>query len=282
MRLANLDGRLVLAAGDDWVDVEQASEGKFSSSAQEVFDHWDSFMQWAGSVTADGMPSGDRTFGAPVPHPRQIFAVGLNYRAHADESGFDRPQSDPPVFTKFATSITGPETTVVLPDGGHVDWEVELVAVIGRHAKAVTAANAWDHVAGLTVGQDLSERILQMASPAPQFSLGKSLPGFAPIGPHVVTVDEFDDPDDLRLSCSINGEVVQDGRTRDLIFSVPDLIEYLSARVPLLPGDIIFTGTPSGVGMGRVPQRWLKPGDRLVSTIDGIGQLSQTFASERE
>jgi 2-keto-4-pentenoate hydratase/2-oxohepta-3-ene-1,7-dioic acid hydratase in catechol pathway len=171
---------------------------------------------------------------------------------------------------------------VELPEGGNVDWEVELTAVIGKTARNVTERDGWSYVAGLTIGQDISERRLQMASPAPQFSLAKSLPGFSPMGPDLVTVDEFDNPDDLALSCEINGESVQDGRTLDLIFSVPRLIEYLSALLPLYPGDVIFTGTPSGVGMGRSPQRWLQNGDVLVSRIEGIGEIRQTFAGAQK
>jgi len=204
-----------------------------------------------------------------------VFAIGLNYREHAAESGFAVPDTLPPVFTKFPTAITGPISTVAMPAGGHTDWEVELVAVIGT--RAYRAPASWEHVAGLTVGQDLSERITQMTGPAPQFGLGKSFPGFAPMGPCLVTPDEFADPDDLELGCSINGEQMQKGRTRDLIFSVPSLVAKLSAVLPLLPGDVIFTGTPAGVGVGRTPQRFLAPGDKLVSYVEGIGELHQTL-----
>lgn len=185
------------------------------------------------------------------------------------------PEGLPPVFTKYVTSITGPVTEVALPPGGHTDWEVELVAVIGRRAEAVSEADAWSHVAGLAAGQDISERVVQLAGPAPQFSLGKSYPGFAPIGPWLVTPDEFDNPDDLELRCAINGKEVQKGRTRDLIFSVPALIAGLSAVLPLLPGDVIFTGTPAGVGLGRDPQRWLAAGDELVSTIEASASYAR-------
>jgi 2-keto-4-pentenoate hydratase/2-oxohepta-3-ene-1,7-dioic acid hydratase in catechol pathway len=172
-------------------------------------------------------------------------------------------------------------TEVVLPEGGHTDWEVELVAVIGKRARNISEADAWDHVAGLSVGQDLSERITQAAGPSPQFSLGKSLPGFGPTGPWLVTTDELDDPADLELGCSINGEQMQKGRTRDLIFSVPAMISRLSQRLPLLPGDVLFTGTPAGVGLGRDPQRFLAPGDELVSYVCGIGELRQRFVAAR-
>ena len=145
----------------------------------------------------------------------------------------------------------------------------------------MSEADALSYVAGYAAGQDISERILQSAATPPQFSLGKSLPGFGPIGPWLVTLDEFADPNDLELSCAINGEQMQHGRTSDLIFSVPALSARLSATLPLLPGDVIFTGTPAGVGLGRTPQRWLAPGDELVSRIEGIGELRHRFVAAR-
>ena len=151
-------------------------------------------------------------WGPPVPRPRQVFAIGLNYRDHACEAQLEAP-STPPVFTKFPTSLTGHKCPVKLP-AGSVDWEVELVAVIARRCDFVGSTQAWDHIAGLTVGQDLSERQLQLAGPAPQFSLGKSYRGFAPLGPELVTVDEFPDPDDVELGCRLEGgEILQKGRT---------------------------------------------------------------------
>ncbi|MEU9025269.1 fumarylacetoacetate hydrolase family protein [Actinomadura sp. NPDC048394] len=278
MRIGNLGGRLVIVRDGRAVDVEQASGGRFGADPQAVYADWEGFRDWAVSAALpDGVPVEPSELGAPVPAPRQVFAIGLNYREHAAESGFDVPEGLPPVFTKFVTSITGPVTEVTLPPGGHTDWEVELVAVIGRHSRDVAEADAWDHVAGLMTGQDVSERVTQLAGPAPQFSLGKSFPGFAPTGPWVVTPDEFDDPDDLELTSAINGEEVQKGRTSELIFSVPLLVARLSAVLPLLPGDLVFTGTPAGVGLGRDPQRWLAPGDELVSHIEGIGELRQRF-----
>ncbi|MCB5907374.1 fumarylacetoacetate hydrolase family protein [Streptomyces pinistramenti] len=281
MRIANLSGRLALVSGDGRaLDVERAGGGRFSADPQAVYERWDEFRAWAADTTLpDGAAFDPADLGSPAPAPRQLLAVGLNYRGHAAESGFAVPEGLPPVFTKFAGSISGPVTEVALPKGGHTDWEVELVAVIGRRAEHVAEADAWSHVAGLSVGQDISERITQLARPAPQFSLGKSLPGFAPIGPWLVTPDEFENPDDLELRCAINGEEVQKGRTRDLIFSVPTLIARLSALLPLLPGDVLFTGTPAGVGLGREPQRWLADGDVLESAIEGIGELRQTFVA---
>lgn len=177
----------------------------------------------------------------------------------------------PATFTKFPASLAGPFDEVELV-ADTVDWEVELVVVIGRRADRVSADAAWDHVAGLTVGQDLSDRALQFAA-GMQFSLGKSRRGFGPMGPWVVTPDELADRDDLGLGCSVDGEVVQDARTSDLIFDVAQLIAELSAILPLLPGDVIFTGTPSGVGMARQPPRALAPGQVLESWIEGIGTI---------
>jgi 2-keto-4-pentenoate hydratase/2-oxohepta-3-ene-1,7-dioic acid hydratase in catechol pathway len=258
--------------------VYTASGGLFSADPQAVYTRWAEFRTWAArAALAGGQSFAAGDLGAPAPAPRQLFAIGLNYREHATEAGFTTPEGMPPVFTKYATALTGPVTEVTLPRGGHTDWEVELVVVIGREARHVSEADAWSHVAGLTAGQDLSERLLQMEGPAPQFSLAKSYPGFAPTGPWLVTPDEFDDPDDLELVCSVNGEEVQRGRTRQLVFSVPALIAKLSGVLPLLPGDVLFTGTPAGVGYGRTPQRSLAPGDELVSSVSGIGELRQTF-----
>jgi len=280
VRIANLADRLVVLVGDTAVDVEKASEGAFTADPQAIYDRWDDFTAWALSAQ---LPAGEAfdpaDLGSPAPAPRQVLAIGLNYRAHAAESGFAAPEAEPPVFTKFSSCIVGPYVEVTLPAGGHTDWEVELVAVMGRRAHQVSERDALSCVAGYAVGQDISERKLQMAATPPQFSLGKSLPGFGPIGPWLVTLDELDDPNDLQLTCAIDGEQVQSGRTSELIYSVPALVSKLSASMPLLPGDVIFTGTPSGVGLGRRPQRWLQPGQELVSTIEGIGELRNRFVA---
>ncbi|MBA3905379.1 MAG: fumarylacetoacetate hydrolase family protein [Pseudonocardiales bacterium] len=280
MRIGNLSGRLALFTEAGAVDVEKASGGRFGPDPQTVYEVWEEFVGWAGTADlSEAVPFERADLGAPTPAPSQVFAIGLNYVEHAAESHFAVPDTFPPVFTKFRTSLSGPQTTVVIPEGGNVDWEVELVAVIGRRADHVAAADAWSYVAGLTAGQDISERIVQLSGPAPQFSLGKSFPGFAPTGPWVVTVDEFDNPDDLELTCAVDGETMQRGRTRDFVFSVSKLIEGLSRVTPLLPGDIIFCGTPAGVGVGHNPQRFLRPGEELVSHVEGIGELRQKFVS---
>jgi 2-keto-4-pentenoate hydratase/2-oxohepta-3-ene-1,7-dioic acid hydratase in catechol pathway len=276
MRIANLTGRLSIIVDDLAVDVAEASDNRFGPEVQDVYERFDEFREWAASAPLPiGRSFSPAELGAPAPQPRQLFAIGLNYSEHANESGFAAPPS-PAVFTKFVTSITGPFADVALPQG-NVDWEVELVAVIGKRAFHVGEPDAWSHVAGLTVGQDISERVLQMVGSVPQFSLAKSFPGFTPMGPWLVTADEFDKPDDLELTCALDGEQVQKGRTSELIFSVPALIAELSAVLPLLPGDVIFTGTPAGVGMGRSPQRYLQAGQTLTSSIEGIGEMRQVL-----
>jgi 2-keto-4-pentenoate hydratase/2-oxohepta-3-ene-1,7-dioic acid hydratase in catechol pathway len=280
MRIANVSQRLSLIQDGGAIDVHAASDGRFGPDPAAVYPRWAEFTAWAAAARLpDPVPFAVEDLGSPSPAPRQAFGIGLNYAAHVAESGLAAPDAAPPVFTKFPSCITGPTGEITLPPGGHTDWEVELVVIIGTEARHVPAASAWDYVAGLSVGQDVSERILQMASQPPQFSLGKSYPGFGPVGPWLVTPDEFSNPDDLELGCSVNGEQMQKGRTRDLIFGVSQLIEQLSRVTPLLPGDILFTGTPSGVGMGRNPQRWLAPGDVLTTYIEGIGDMRHTFVA---
>jgi 2-keto-4-pentenoate hydratase/2-oxohepta-3-ene-1,7-dioic acid hydratase in catechol pathway len=276
MRVANVGGRLALASEAGWVDVARASGDRFSSDPQAVYDRWDEFVAWAADGIPADAPLATGPLAAPVPAPRQLIAIGLNYREHAVESKLAIPEH-PVVFAKFQSSIAGPDAVVELPSDG-VDWEVELVVVIGREAYQVPAEKGWDHVAGLTIGQDLSWRAVQTRGPAPQFSIGKSYPGFSPVGPAVVTPDELPDKDDLAIGCALDGEVLQDGRTGDLIFPVAELVSRLSQSMVLYPGDLIFTGTPSGVGMGRDPQRYLVPGT-LVSSIEGLGDLTVTLVN---
>ena len=272
MRVARVFGRLSLLVDGGAVDVESASGGRFPADPDDVMGQWDEFREWAaGYGDREARPFSPADLGAPLLRPAQVFGIGLNYRDHAAESGVAVPAA-PAVFTKFRTCLTGPYDAVRLPSA-NVDWEVELVVVIGRRAEQVAEEHAWSYVAGVTVGQDLSERSVQLAGPVPQFSLGKSFPGFGPIGPAIVTPDELTDPDDLELACFLDDEVLQKGRTRDMVFSVPELVARLSAVCPLLPGDLIFTGTPPGVGMARTPPRYLSGGTTLVSTIEGVGEL---------
>jgi len=279
MRIANLEGRAVLVRTDGTLgaDLAAASDGLFAADPALLYPRWGELVAWYdGWEPAWDLPLRPDALGCPSPRPRQIFAIGLNYAAHADETGLGRPDGLPPVFTKFASSLTGADVVVDLPEGD-VDWEVEVVAILGSGGRDLAEADAWSAVAGLSVGQDLSERARQLAGPAPQFSLWKSFAGFSPVGPWLVTPDELDDPDDLRLGCTVNGEVVQDGRTRHLISSIPHTIAELSRVVELYPGDVVFTGTPDGVGMGRTPPRYLSAGDVLVSRVEGIGEIRQVL-----
>ncbi|MDR6559835.1 2-keto-4-pentenoate hydratase/2-oxohepta-3-ene-1,7-dioic acid hydratase in catechol pathway [Arthrobacter pascens] len=281
MRIANLSNRLALITDGRAVDVHEASGGRFGPSPQSAYDDWEAFVDWTRGADLSSSSSTDLdALGSPAPTPRQVFAIGLNYVNHAKESGLPVP-SVPMVFTKFPSSITGPTGTINL-SGDSVDWEVELVAVIGIEARNVSEADAWKYVAGLTVGQDLSDRRVQLEGKSPQFSLGKSFEKYAPMGPWLVTVDEFENPDDLRVSCLKGEESVQDSRTSDLVFSVPQLVSYLSKIVTLFPGDVIFTGTPEGVGLGRSPQIYLQDGDVLTTTIEGIGSMTHQFTRPAE
>ncbi|WP_223695308.1 fumarylacetoacetate hydrolase family protein [Leifsonia poae] len=264
--------------------MERASEGAFASEPEGVFARWRELTEWARDVDVAGHPDsiayGPFELGAPSPRPQQVFGIGLNYADHAEESGLAIPEH-PVVFTKFASSVTGPDADVRLP-GDTVDWEAELVVVIGAPGRRIAAGDALDHVAGFTVGQDLSERTVQWQGSPAQFSVGKSFEAFAPTGPVIVTLDEFDDPDSLAITTDITAADgtrtrVQQSRTDQLIFSVSDLVSRLSEVVELRPGDLIFTGTPSGVGAGMAPPRFLQAGDTVTTEIEGIGTITQRF-----
>ncbi|MER6495922.1 MULTISPECIES: fumarylacetoacetate hydrolase family protein [Streptomyces] len=279
MRLGVIDGRAVVVRGDRAADVRWASKGRLPVDPMLLLVNWARLREWAAGLPdgAYDIPVDPTALGAPVPRPRQVFAIALNYPPHAAEAGFT-PPDEPLVFTKFPACVTGPHTAVALPHG-KVDWEVELVAVIGQDTYRVSEDRAWEAVAGLTVGQDLSERVTQLRGKPAQFSLGKSFPGFGPTGPVVVTPDEFDDPDDLEITGLLNGEAVQHDRTKSMIFPVPELVARLSSVVPLFPGDLIFTGTPAGVGNRMNPPRYLTADDELVSRIEGIGEIRQRFTA---
>jgi 2-keto-4-pentenoate hydratase/2-oxohepta-3-ene-1,7-dioic acid hydratase in catechol pathway len=275
MRLANLRGRAAVILDGGALDVESASGGRYGPDPQQLFDDWAGFRDWAAAASGDLVAFSPSDLGAPVPRPRQVIAIGVNYAEHAAEAGYP-DDSMPITFTKFPSSIVGPSHVVRLPSG-NVDWEVELVVAIAHEAHGVARADAWDHVAGVTIGQDLSERVVQNEGPRPQYSLGKSFTGFGPTGPWLVTPDELPDRDDLAISCTLDGETMQSGRTSAMIFSVPILIERLSAIITLYPGDIIFSGTPAGVGNARTPKRFIQPDSVLVSSIEGVGELTTRF-----
>jgi 2-keto-4-pentenoate hydratase/2-oxohepta-3-ene-1,7-dioic acid hydratase in catechol pathway len=280
MRFGTQDGRFVLLARGRALDVHTASGGDLPWEPVSALERWDDIRAFAASAdwSAAG-PVDESRLGPPVPRPRQVFAVALNYRPHAAEAGFVPPEA-PLVFTKFPTCVTGPVATVRLPEG-KVDWEVEVVAVVGRGGHRLDRAQAWDAIAGITCGQDLSERVLQLAGTPAQFSLGKSFPGFGPIGPVAVTPDELPDRDDIGFASWLDGQPLQQGRTSEMIFPVDDLVARLSAVCPLLPGDLVFTGTPAGVGNRMQPPRYLQPGQTLVSRVDGVGEIRQHFADGR-
>jgi 2,4-diketo-3-deoxy-L-fuconate hydrolase len=277
MHIANLSGRAVTFVAGEPVDIAQASGIFPGDDPQQLWQHWPDVAAWGRSVGAVGPGHIDpQQLAAPVPRPLQVFGVGLNYAEHAAEAA-RATSAAPAVFAKFSSCIVGPEHIVRLASE-QTDWEVELVAVIGRRADHVRPGEGWTHVAGLTIGQDLSDRPLQVGGTPPQPSLGKSRPGYGPIGPWVVDLAAFPDPTDLDITCELDGERVQSGRTRDQIRPVGSLIEWLSSHCVLLPGDLVFTGTPAGVGHVRTPPRYVRSGQSLQSTISGIGTLTTRFA----
>ena len=283
MKLANVEGRACIVTDEGGIDLAAASSGMFSSLVDDVIPVLTQVGAWMQEATPELDPSlstetlqGElERLGPPVTRPVQVFAIGLNYADHADETGLDLPEQ-PMVFTKWTSSLAGPGAVVSLP-ADTVDWEVELVVVIGRGGRDIVAADAFDHIAGYCIGQDISERRLQMASSPAQFSLAKSLQNFSPVGPWLTTLDELGDPNDLAIGCHKDDEVLQQSRTSHLIFDVSTLIEYLSARIELLPGDMIFTGTPDGVGVGRRPRVFIEPGWTITSEIEGLGQMQTRF-----
>jgi 2,4-didehydro-3-deoxy-L-rhamnonate hydrolase len=211
---------------------------------------------------------------APVPRPGKIVCVGLNYRDHAKETGQAIP-TEPVLFSKFANSVVGPGADVVVPpEAEQIDYEAELAVVIGRRASAVRVADALDHVAGYACANDVSARSLQFRSG--QWLLGKAIDTFLPLGPWLVTADEVPDPQALGIRCLVNDELRQDSNTGQMVFGVAELIGFISRTLTLEPGDLLVTGTPSGVGMAADPPRFLSPGDRMRVEIDGLGQLDNT------
>ena len=215
--------------------------------------------------------------GPPVAHPSKIICLGKNYREHASEGGFDVPAA-PLLFCKTANTLNGPFDPVLMPrSAGQIDWEVELAVVMGREAKRVDARSAMDYVAGFTVMNDVSSRQAQFADS--QWFRGKSFDTFAPMGPCLATPDELGDIADLRLTATVNGTVMQDGNTGDMIFSVAELIADISRDITLLPGDILSTGTPAGVGIFRDPPVVLKAGDVVECSIQGIGTIRNRFVA---
>jgi len=274
VRLASSAGRAVLIDGGRSIDVEHRSRGRFGADVMAALAGWPRFAEWARDQRAsEADPVVDPALLGPcVSRPSAVYAIGLNYRDHAEEAGLELPAS-PMVFTKFPSCLAGPCAEIPLTSDT-VDWEVELVVVIGAPAARVPAERTREVIAGYCVGQDISDRRLQFGDRPPQFSLGKSARAYGPIGPALVSLDAIRDPDDLGLWCDVAGERMQESRTSNLIFPIAELVAHLSRYCDLQPGDLIFTGTPAGVGSVRKPRRYLVAGERVTSGIEGLGSLS--------
>ena len=274
MRLANLDGRAVIVIDGHAVDVEQASDGRLGSDPMLLSDlaNHDELRVIAAAANPSAWPMLDETLlDAPVPRPPKGYGVGLNYKQHAIESGRDMP-TEPHLFAKTENCVCGPFDEVVIPKGlTEIDYETELVIVFGRTCKGATRDDAWSYLAGVTCGQDISDRGEQFRPPLKQFTIAKSYDTFGPTGPYLVTADELPDPNALALKGIVSGEVMQEANTNDLIFDVPALVVWLSRYITFQPGDLVWTGTPGGVGEAR--GRFLRDGDVVETTIDGIGTM---------
>ncbi|MBB5798593.1 fumarylacetoacetate hydrolase family protein [Streptomyces caelestis] len=275
MKLANLADRPVVVREDRALDIADASKGAIEPRLEVLADLslQDELRTLAErAAEADWREFDPRELGR-VAKPYKAIGVALNYRAHAEESNLPVPD-EPSVFAKFASSVVGPyDAIVVEPQYDKVDYEAELVVVMGRTGKNISQADAWSYVAGVTAGQDISDRKEQWRKPINQFTLPKSYDTFSPIGPYLVTLDEFEDPDDIEVAGWVDDLEVQRGRTSDLIFSVPELIAWLSKRVTFEPGDLIFTGTPAGCGVRRTPRLYLTEGKVLRTEVTGVGTM---------
>jgi 2-keto-4-pentenoate hydratase/2-oxohepta-3-ene-1,7-dioic acid hydratase in catechol pathway len=229
-------------------------------------------------ANAPRLPLSTVTLHAPLPRPPRIFAIGLNYQKHAAESNM-QVQKVPTVFMKLSSTVIGPDASIVLPKlSTQPDYEAEFAVVIGKPGYQIPLASAMDYVVGYTIVNDVSARDIQLSTS--QWTLGKSFPTFTPLGPAITTADEIPDPHALAISLTIDGETLQSSNTSDLIFKIPELIAYLSSITPLEAGDIISTGTPEGVGLGRNPKRWLKPNEEVIVAIEKLGQLRNRTAAE--
>jgi 2-keto-4-pentenoate hydratase/2-oxohepta-3-ene-1,7-dioic acid hydratase in catechol pathway len=264
------DGSLI----DVSEQVDDFDQAFFSSGGLEKL------AEFASSAPASRLGPESR-FGPPIRDPSKIICVGLNYAGHAKESGMALPK-EPVLFFKATSSICGPNDPIVIPKGSvKTDWEVELAVVIGKRAAYVEEAEAMDHVAGYLLHNDVSERAFQLEREG-QWVKGKSADTFAPIGPWLVTKEEIGDPQKLDLWLKVNGETVQSSNTSDMVFSVRTLVSYISQFMSLLPGDIISTGTPFGVGMGFDPPRYLRSGDVVELGVEGLGMAQQRVIAYEE
>ncbi len=270
-----------------WSDVEGAAAGDYSyigragfPTVLDVIASGRSVAQYKEAMhgTRRYFRHGEYKLLAPLTNPPRVFAIGLNYRDHAIESKMAIPTT-PVVFFKLQTAIIGPDDNIVLPkNSNEPDYEAEFAFVIGKGGFRIPATEWREHVYGYTIVNDVSARDVQLATS--QWSMGKSFPTFCPLGPAIVTADEIADPHTLAIGLTIDGVVHQNSNTRELIFKIPELIEYLSSITPLLPGDVVSTGTPYGVGLGRTPKRWLKPGETVTITVEGLGSLTNPVVAE--
>lgn len=281
MRLATLatdrGPRACLRWNGEYVDLH-AADSSLPHSARELLALGDVGLQHAARAAASSQATvrhdpATATFLAPVPDPQKIICLGLNYRDHAIESNMAIPE-EPVLFSKFASALTGHNQPIVLPAvSSQVDFEAELVVIIGRGGRFIPREHAMKHVAGYAVGHDVSARDWQLNKPGKQWLAGKTFDTFAPVGPDLVTRDEIADPHALPIRLRLNGQIMQNSSTDQLIFKIDEVITYLSQIMTLQPGDLIFTGTPPGVGMARKPPVWLAPGDVAEVEIEGLGTL---------
>lgn len=276
MKLANLAGRATIIVGDRALDVEKASNGALGPDPAVLYDldNHAELRRLAEEASDTDLAEYDEKLLGPVsPRAPKILAVALNYRGHAEESDMPIPEQ-PTVFGKFSSSLTGPYDPVIVAEGiDKCDFEAEVVVVIGKRMRSVDPAEVWEGIAGVTAGQDITDRREQWRKPLNQFTLAKSYDTYSPTGPLMATVDEFEDPDDIEIVGHVDDLEVQRGRTSDLIFPVPELVSWISRRVTLEPGDLVFTGTPAGCGVRRVPRLYLEPGMTLTTELPGVGTM---------
>lgn len=268
---ANINNRSALVQGEAFFDLSTITNGDVSSDPMKAIQNSDLLHHYATQLD-DYESSGliaEANVSAPIPQPRNSFGVGLNYQLHVEEAASKTPNT-PMVFTKFPSSICGP-TDAVIMRSDECDYEGELLVVIGKDGKDIPDEEAWSYVLGLSVGQDFSDRGIQYKDQPAQFNLGKSFDTFGPTGPYLVSTDSFADPNDLQIVTTVNGEVRQNDRTSNMIFDIPTLISYISSITSLAAGDIIFSGTPEGVGFRN--GSFLKDGDIVETTIEGIGTM---------
>lgn len=281
MRFANLQGRGVIVVADadgtdHAIDIERVTDGHLGSDPMVFSDlahHAELAAAAASTLPADWPVLDLAHLGAPVPRPPKGLGVGLNYRTHAIESGREFP-TEPHLFGKTDNCVAGPFDEIIAPAGRHeIDFEAEVVITFGRTCKNATLDDAWSYIAGVTAGQDISDRSEQFRPPIKQFTIAKSYDTFGPTGPFMVTPDEFPDRDALDLLGVVSGEVMQTANTSDLIFSIPALVVWLTRFMTFGPGDLVWTGTPGGVGEARNPQRFLVAGDVVETTVSGVGTM---------